>query len=143
MTSDKRDNMQFYQQYYLFTISSSIRKRKKINITFGLIIVHERTRTLVKQKDFSTEQSNLLLCLQYLIRDKIFLQNYAKTVCVFVSILERFINVNMCRQNRAVFAWTKKPLVRSVQSNEIVALKRVHLHMKSPSDDGVPNNIIR
>ena len=36
-----------------------------------------------------------------------------------------------------------KKRIYSFQSNEIVALKRVHLHMKSPSDEGVPNNIIR
>jgi len=63
-----------------------------------------------------------------------------KTIFVFV---ERFTNVNIHRFVLWLRIMNIKKRIYSFQSNEIVALKRVHLHMKSPSDEGVPNNIIR
>ncbi|CAF4744357.1 unnamed protein product [Rotaria sp. Silwood1] len=53
--------------------------------------------------------------------------------------MDKYIKLN--RIGKGAYGTVYK--CKHVQSDEIVALKRVHLHMKSPSEEGVPNNIIR
>ncbi|CAF1603102.1 unnamed protein product [Rotaria magnacalcarata] len=53
--------------------------------------------------------------------------------------MDKYIKLN--RIGKGAYGTVYK--CKHVQSDEVVALKRVHLHMKSSSDEGVPNNIIR